>query len=281
MSLRRQLARRLAEINRRGFCEAPNESHAGSATGATLAELLPDGREWKGERGVCWVLARDLGQRDDDGLVERLRLVLAESSEGTQTWWSGSVPASACRDTVFPIAALDIETCGFFSVPVFLIGLLETDGCAMALCQGFARDYGEEAALLEWMAHRLRAVRGVVTFNGRSFDLPYLRDRQRYHRQRELDDIPHLDLLPVARRIWKPDLPDCRLQTLERHLTGAARFGDVPGREIPDVYRTFVDTGNARHIAAVLEHNRRDLLTLMELLVASLEHGSRAPDEGR
>ena len=54
----------------------------------------------------------------------------------------------------------------------------------------------------------------------------------------------------------------CRLTTLEETLCGHVREGDVPGFEIPSRYFHFVRTGDARPLAAVIEHNRLDLLSL-------------------
>lgn len=274
MSLRRQLARRLAEIEGRGpVAELSPRSRDGNE-GWALAELIPAGQEWGGTYGACWVASYDLRREwpGSGSLLERLRPALSGSPcNGGRGW-----PETWRSPTV---VALDVETCGFASVPVFLIGLVESDGERLLLRQGLARDYGEEAALLAWMATCLQRAGGLITFNGRSFDLPYLRDRQRYHRQRELDELPHLDLLPVARRIWKPDLPDCRLQTLERHLTKRTRIGDIAGRDIPDVYHTFVDTGNARHIRTVLRHNRLDLIMLLELFATAWHSLNATKDE--
>lgn len=277
MSLRQQLARRLAEISRRGIRLEPARGLV--HTDRTLAERLPEGREWAGTCGVCWVRTEDLA-RWSGTLVARLGPALASEGNDDASPCARESEAPA-PDAVRTVAALDIETCGFASVPVFLVGLLETDGRRLVLHQALARDYGEEPALLEWTTARIVPGRRIVTFNGRSFDIPFLRDRQRYHRQQVLGEIPHTDLLPVARRIWKPDLPDCRLQTLERHLTGRMRSGDISGRDIPDAYHAFVDTGNARHIATIIEHNRRDLLVLMELFAAAWEHLTTQRNDGQ
>ena len=84
-------------------------------------------------------------------------------------------------------------------------------------------------------------------------------------------DMPHLDMLHPARRLWKqrptiagPPLDDdsCKLSVLERHLAGYHRVGDVPGFEIPSRYFRFVREGDAHPLEAVLEHNRIDLISL-------------------
>ena|GEM_PF-742189 len=287
MSLREHLSRRLAEMSRRASGQVPSAGEdstcsedAGAANraeaGWTLAELLPTGREWTGNCGTCWVLIEDLRQtwHGSAHLLEWVRPARSAPPAGEVRGWPHAWRGST-------VAAIDIETCGFAAAPIFMIGLMETDGASLVLRQGLARDYAEEAALLEWAAHRLTASGGVITFNGRTFDIPYVRDRQRYYRHKPLGDLPHLDLLHIARRIWGADLPDCRLQTLELYLTGRARKGDIPGREIPDVYHTFVDTGNARHMRTIIQHNRLDLITLMELFGAAWHHVRREVGNAR
>jgi len=71
------------------------------------------------------------------------------------------------------------------------------------------------------------------------------------------------------------------LAALERQILGVRRAGDIPGFEIPGRYFQFVRTGDARPLAAVLEHNRLDLLSLAAL-TARLFHVTRhGPDAVR
>jgi uncharacterized protein YprB with RNaseH-like and TPR domain len=79
--------------------------------------------------------------------------------------------------------------------------------------------------------------------------------------------LVHCDLLHHARRRWGGKLPDCRLQTLERHILRRRRSNDIPGRDIPAVYHDFVRTSDAWLIRAVLHHNALDLVTLLQLSV--------------
>jgi len=76
----------------------------------------------------------------------------------------------------------------------------------------------------------------------------------------------HLDLLHAARRRWRHEVPNCRLVTLEWHLCGRQRSGDIPGSEIPRVYHEFVRRGYSASMKQVFHHNVLDLVTLAELL---------------
>ena len=102
-----------------------------------------------------------------------------------------------------------------------------------------------------------------MTYNGKSFDLPLIETRYALNRlTTPFADMPHVDMLHHARRLWHGRDEDHRLGTLESAILGHEREGDVQGFEIPARYFHYVRTGDARPLAAVLEHNRLDLLSL-------------------
>jgi RNase_H superfamily len=169
------------------------------------------------------------------------------------------------------LALLDIETAGLTAAPLFLVGLLTLDAGGLALHQYFARDYTEEAAMLEGFLRAAGGFDSLVTFNGTSFDLPYILERATYHRLPGALTAPHLDLLPRARKRWRGAVPNCKLVTLENRVLGRCRVGDVPGSTIPQLYHDFVRTGNWDLLAPVFHHNALDLLAMAELLPYLLE----------
>jgi uncharacterized protein YprB with RNaseH-like and TPR domain len=163
---------------------------------------------------------------------------------------------------------IDTETTGLAGNMVFLLGAMRIVGDDAVLTQVLARDYREEPALLEaWRGMAARA-EILVSFNGKAFDVPILRDRLGLHHLEAPPDVLHVDLLHHARRRWRTVLPDCRLQTIERQLCGRHRVGDIPGEEIPAAYHHFVRTGDARDMLTVLHHNALDLLTLAAIASA-------------
>ena len=168
------------------------------------------------------------------------------------------------------IIYLDLETTGLRNTPLFLVGLMYSEGEDLVVDQLFARDYTEERAALLFVS-RLLDSRGVlVTFNGNTFDLPFLADRMTFHGLPMSMPRSHVDLLPVSRSLMKGRTPNHRLQTLERFVLGRKRTGDIPGSEIPGAYHEFVRTKDARQMAAVIHHNRLDLLSMLELITVYL-----------
>jgi uncharacterized protein YprB with RNaseH-like and TPR domain len=131
-----------------------------------------------------------------------------------------------------------------------------------------ARDYSEEPAVLASLWQRIDGDAVLVTFNGKCFDWPMVLDRSRRHLLFGGCRPPapvHIDLLHPARRRWRGQLPDCRLQTLERYVCGRWRADDIPGHRIPAAYHQFVRTGVEREMDAVMLHNALDLVTLLDL----------------
>jgi uncharacterized protein YprB with RNaseH-like and TPR domain len=168
------------------------------------------------------------------------------------------------------VAFLDTETTGLAGgtgTYAFLVGvgLFEADG--FGLHQFFMRDYEEEAAQLLALGELLDRTEAVVTFNGKSFDLPLLESRFIMARQPpRLVGAPHLDLLLPARRLWKYRLESCALSSLEQFVLGLERTqADVPGWLIPSLYADYARTGDAREMPRIFYHNAQDILSLVTL----------------
>jgi uncharacterized protein YprB with RNaseH-like and TPR domain len=103
-----------------------------------------------------------------------------------------------------------------------------------------------------------------------------LHDRAVVHRVKLPSPRVHIDLLHAARRAWRGRLPDFRLATLERQVLQRARVGDIPSRDVPDLFHHFMRTGNAGPLRPVLEHNRLDLASATELLLRLTQRPARA-----
>lgn len=161
---------------------------------------------------------------------------------------------------------LDIETLGLSSRPVFLIGLGRVSGGTISVRQYLSRSVGEEAATLAAVLPDLEAEgAALVTFNGRAFDVPYIRDRLARHGIRADLALPHFDVLHFARGRWRNSLGSCRLGALEEGVLGLAREDDVPSRMVPEFYETYRRTRNPGPLVPVVEHNRQDIVSLARL----------------
>ena len=193
---------------------------------------------------------RDRLEREDSGLRRRLCAV-AETSE------------MSLNDVIF----FDVETAGLNSAPLFLIGTMVWEDGGLVVRQYFARDYAEESAVTSLFIDEARCKGMLVSFNGKSFDWPFVRTRAAANAVGCPIPPPHFDLLHESRRVWREVLPDCRLQTLERAICGRRRESDIPGSRIPEAYHHYVRTQNAVQMVQVLEHNLLDLVTLADLMM--------------
>jgi uncharacterized protein YprB with RNaseH-like and TPR domain len=201
--------------------------------------------------------------------------------------WANDVRISELPISSF--AFLDTETSGMAGgtgTYAFLVGVGRFIDGKFDLQQFFLRDPSEEPAMLEALIEFLAPCEGLVTFNGRSFDAPLLTTRYKMHRiPVPFKNFAHLDLLPLARRLWRDRLPSRALKYLEEHVLGFTRASDeVPGYEIPWLYFDYLRTQDARPLGGVFYHNAMDVVAMAALLAhisdiltdpyrGSVEHG--------
>jgi uncharacterized protein YprB with RNaseH-like and TPR domain len=175
---------------------------------------------------------------------------------------------------------LDTETTGLSGgtgTVAFLVGLAWREADGLALVQYFLGDFNQEDALLWAVGQCVRDAGVLVSYNGRSFDWPLLQTRL-VMRRAEWPSPPHLDLLTLARRIFKPRLPDCALQTIEQAVLELHRADDLPGSLIPGRYFAWLRSGDPHVLEPVFEHNRQDVVS-MALLLARFEAVLRSSDD--
>ena len=165
---------------------------------------------------------------------------------------------------------LDTETTGIAGgagTCAFLIGVAFVRDDDVVVRQYLMRDYHEEAAMLFDLYRMIQEFDAIVSFNGKCFDWPLLRDRFTLARFEPLrKNYVHLDLLHAARRLWRASLPSCSLDSLEAHVLKVAREQDIPGSLIPQRYFDFLRTKRAELLIDILEHNRSDVLSLVTLV---------------
>ena len=167
---------------------------------------------------------------------------------------------------------LDIETLGLFSRPIILFGIGMIENGGLSVHQYLLRDIAEEqAALMATLSHLSAERPALVTFNGKSFDIPYVSDRLAYYGMESLANIPHFDVLHFSRRRWKDQLPSLRLTALEKEVLGICRDDDIPGQMVPEFYESYQKTGNCGPLVPIIEHNRQDVVSLALLFFLLLE----------
>ncbi|HIH11033.1 TPA: hypothetical protein HA241_02500 [Candidatus Woesearchaeota archaeon] len=175
---------------------------------------------------------------------------------------------------------MDLETAGFKGEgkPIFLIGMAYVKDDELVTEVAVVRDPSEEkvalARFLKVAKHYTKEKGGkIVTFNGKSFDLPYVQERCAAHLQRfKLDEYDHVDLLHRFREVEK--YPRMTLQVYERVKLGIKRQGDIPGSRIPEIFGDMVYGNETRLVPKVIEHNQMDLIT-MAIMYQNLSKSNR------
>jgi len=292
----RDLAERLRSIVR--------QDHGGAAVRRELT-YVPDGDAYAGDPGHA---ARLLGGEPLDergGCVVIDRVWQADAWHGRRPVGSfmakpeapiglfdaraASAPSWAERVVFF-----DLETTGLSGgagTLAFLAGCAWFEDGNLRVRQFFLTAPAGERAMLDALARVFDEATLLVTFNGRTFDIPLMETRWAFHRTAApTDDLPHFDMLPPARRLWgRRSLRDaasdetvepssCSLSALERSVLGFHRIGDVPGFEIPARYFHFLRTGDGGVINGVLDHNRHDLVSLAGVMARALALAEDGPD---
>ncbi len=174
-----------------------------------------------------------------------------------------------------PAAYFDTETTGLSTgagTVIFLAGVARVSGGRIRVCQYLLPDYPYEPALLRALATDLASSPRIVTYNGRTFDLPMLAARLTFHGLfRDQATLPgtHDDLLPDARRLFRRPLGGARLADVEAGVLGVRRGSDCPGSEVPGRYFGYLRGGSPDILADVLDHNFQDVVSLV-LLEAEL-----------
>nr|WP_162990625.1 ribonuclease H-like domain-containing protein [Maliibacterium massiliense] len=165
---------------------------------------------------------------------------------------------------------LDTETTGLYGagVQAFLVGVGFYREGAFHLHQLLMRDLSGEHRLLEALDVLCAQFDTLVTYNGKSFDVPLLRARMLLARMRDHLPARHIDLLHPARRLWKMRLAHCALDDLEQHILHQRRQHDISGSEIPGRYFQYLRSQDERLLEDILLHNQRDVLSMAMIAAA-------------
>ncbi|OQY32049.1 MAG: hypothetical protein B6I38_05070 [Anaerolineaceae bacterium 4572_5.1] len=165
----------------------------------------------------------------------------------------------------------DTETSGLAGgtgTYAFMVGAGRFKGDQFILAQFFLRDPAEEPAMLEALAEFIAPCEILVSYNGKSFDAPLLQTRYRLHDMPiPFEEYAHIDLLHLARRLWRDRLASRTLQSIEKHILGVGRASEeAPGYEIPYLYFDYLRDKDATSMKGVFYHNEIDILSLATLL---------------
>jgi hypothetical protein len=85
----------------------------------------------------------------------------------------------------------------------------------------------------------------------------------------------HADLLHPCRRLWKRVLPNCSQAAVETLILGLDRSGDTPGALAPDIWFSFLRSGDPLALSGICDHNVKDIAGLAVLFLALADIAER------
>jgi len=177
----------------------------------------------------------------------------------------------------------DLETTGLsggagtiaFLAAFGRFAMSKSGSAVLAVTQYLLLDYPGEGDFINSVTANLSLSGGglpiMVSYNGKCFDSQILRNRclingihpPEYH---------HADLLHPSRRLWKNILSDCSQATIEVQVLGLDRTGDVSGALAPEIWFSFLRSGNSaesvKELLSVCDHNAKDVAGLATLFLA-------------
>lgn len=205
-----------------------------------------------------FVLKHHYGMRTDEGMP-----LYPRHLPEVMLRWAGMDSQTAWQPEDFLV--LDLETTGLGrgGTVAFLIGLGYFENGGYVVEQIFLPDPDAEASSFDRLIELLEQKAVLITFNGKTFDIPVLQSRILYHRMWiDLKSKEHIDLLHLARRLWKRKLPSCALESIEYYVMEHIRDKelDIDGGLIPQTYYQYLITGDPEPLRRIFIHNQFDIL---------------------
>jgi len=184
--------------------------------------------------------------------------------------------------TLQDLLFLDIETLGLYDSPMILVGSGFYNKGTFEIHLFFARDIEEEMAICEHLRKEIFPnFRCFVTYNGKSFDIPYMANRFLYFFDENPmiseEDIPyeahntlyhHIDLYHNCRRRFKGEFRNYTLTNMEEKLLNLKRENELPSSLVGYCYQKYKKNPD-RYIGLVkeiIDHNYFDVFSMPLIL---------------
>jgi uncharacterized protein YprB with RNaseH-like and TPR domain len=292
---------RLARIRKIGLVKA---TEIGEVEGSGGARLPAEGRRvgvsspqarrrasflagWDQEADLVW--ARRLGYELPLPLsldIEAFEPLKRRRREPRPSSLSDGEAIRRDRMSLEELRFFDLETTGLSGgtgTIAFLAAVGRIKDGEFELSQVFLEDFPGEKSFLDLLLSWLSGSSGLVSYNGRAFDLPLLRTRCVMNGIQQPRPGVHVDALFAARRLWRRVYGGASLGLIEREVLGLERAEDLPGSMIPEVWLSCARQGDHPLMSLALAHNAQDVVSLARILARAqaifdepLSHSGRA-----
>lgn len=169
-------------------------------------------------------------------------------------------------------AVFDIETTGLSPAfaKIILTAILTVEDDNATITQYFAETLDEEKEVIEKTLEHLASSDYFVTYNGRSFDLPFIKQRAiALGIPWELENKFNLDLYVAVKGFSTLDktLPNLKQKSIEKFMgVASTRDDEISGGESVNMYNEYLRTGNEALKEKILLHNHDDVVQLYKIL---------------
>ena len=169
------------------------------------------------------------------------------------------------------ICFLDIETTGLSRKynQIYLIGMVYFDENNKNWClkQIFANNTDQEKQILEKLNNIINQFDLIVTYNGISFDLPFIHHRCKKHSiHSKILDMNNFDIYrEIKNHSSYIQLENLRLKTVEEKL-GIYREDEYSGKDCINFYYQYMKNKDEVLKNRILKHNYDDLYYLMDIM---------------
>lgn len=162
----------------------------------------------------------------------------------------------------------DIETTGLFHSRDSIInaGFCSSLG---EVWQNFTEDPADEKRVVEEALERVAAADAVVTYNGDTFDLPFLHRRAvKYGLIEKMPLLWSVDLYRWLKKYWPaaPSMKSMSQKSVEEAMGLAVkRTDEIPGGDCIPLYNYYLQTKDASAKETILLHNADDVKQLARI----------------
>lgn len=166
---------------------------------------------------------------------------------------------------------LDIETTGLSRKynEIYLAGIVYYNNILKdwELVQYFANSLDKEELLLERLVKDIANFDCVITYNGQSFDIPFIKSRlKHYNLENKLNSLNNFDIYRKLRREAPYlNLENLKLKTVEESL-GIYREDKYTGKDCINFYYQYTKNQDQDLKEKILQHNYDDLFYLLDIL---------------
>lgn len=162
----------------------------------------------------------------------------------------------------------DIETTGFNKKKDVIILITYgnfVDNKTFLLRQYFCEDLSEEREILLSFKRDLTGRNVFCSYNGVSFDEPFIINRLLRYNIMPVDIKEHIDLYAMIRPYYKVlGMDRCNLKTVEKFL-GINRKDKIDGGISVELYENYLESGNSELKEIIMLHNYEDVLYLPQI----------------